>query len=55
MVVFNLNSGNADFPYILYTPGFAVYLATDNGGIDWQSGVASGAYMLESFEPGFRA
>ncbi len=28
--------------------------ATADGGVDWQSGVGSGAFVLQSFEPGVR-
>ncbi len=53
-VVFSLREGNADFPFIVSDYHIAMMPAND-GGVDWQSGVGTGGYMLESFEPGVRA
>jgi peptide/nickel transport system substrate-binding protein len=50
-VVFNLNSPNADFPYILSDYHFAVMPSVD-GKADWQSGIRTGAFILENFEAG---
>lgn len=52
-VVFTLKEGNADFPYIATDYHLAIMPAKD-GQIDWQSGVGTGGYTLESFEPGVR-
>ncbi len=57
-VVFKLSGGNADFPYIASDYHLNICPAKDGGGIDWESGVGSGAYMLKDakdFEPGVRA
>lgn len=48
-VVFELDGGNADFPYIM--SDFAIMPAKE-GGADWASGIRTGAYALEKFEPG---
>ncbi len=56
-VVFKLSGGNADFPYICSDYHLNICPAKDGGGIDWESGVGSGAYMLKKasdFEPGVR-
>jgi peptide/nickel transport system substrate-binding protein len=53
-VIFTLNSGNADFPYILSDYHFAVMPSPD-GKADWQSGARTGAFILENFQPGVSA
>lgn len=53
-VVFELEAGNADFPAALADYHFAILPASGEG-IDWQSGIGCGAYILESFEPGVSA
>lgn len=50
-VVFKLEGGNADFPFIVSDYHLVICPSAD-GGIDWQSGVGTGGYALESFEPG---
>ncbi len=52
-VVFDLKSGNADFPYIVSEYFFIIFPSMD-GGIDWKSGIATGGYKLTEFEPGVR-
>lgn len=51
VIVFKLDQGNADFPYI-----FADYrlmiMPAEEGKIDWQAAVGTGGYTLESLEPG---
>ena len=54
IVVFELKSGNADFPYILTDYHLNIAPAKD-GAADYLSGVGTGLYLLESFEPGVRA
>jgi len=54
-VVFTLDAANADFPYIASDYHIPVMPAKDGGGVDWQSGVRTGAYVYEGFEPGVRA
>ena len=53
-VVFVLDSGNADFPFILSDYHFRIMPANSNGSADWQSGVGTGAYRMNAFEPGVR-
>jgi peptide/nickel transport system substrate-binding protein len=52
-VVFELNSGNADFPFILTDYHFVIVPVVD--GKPDTSGVGSGAYVLEQFVPGVSA
>lgn len=52
-VVFELANGNADFPYIT-TDYHLVIFPSEEGRIDWQSGVGTGGYELKSFEPGIQ-
>lgn len=55
-VVFDLESGDADFPYILTDYQLAICKAKDDGTIDWQNdGSRAGPYQLAEFEPGVRA
>ena len=51
-VVFKLAGGNADFPYIASDYHIPIMPAKDDGTVDWQSGIRTGPYMLEKFEPG---
>lgn len=51
-LVFTLTTGNADFPALLSDYHLSIFPAKEGGGIDWQSGVATGPFKLESFEPG---
>ena len=46
-VIFKLDGGNADFPFILTDYHLAICKAKDDG-IDWQSGNGCGAYVLKS-------
>lgn len=50
-VVFKLDGGNADFPYIL-SDYHLVICKADGDGIDWQSGDGCGSYTLTNFNPG---
>jgi peptide/nickel transport system substrate-binding protein len=52
-VVFELKSGNADFPYTVSEYFFIIFPSKD-GGVDWKSGIATGGYKLTEFEPGVR-
>lgn len=54
-VVFVLESANADFPFIVSDYHFKICPSNGDGTIDWQSGVGTGGYKLESFEPGVKA
>jgi peptide/nickel transport system substrate-binding protein len=51
-VIFTLKGGNADFPYFLAEHRLSIMPALDNGGVDWQSGIGTGPYILEEFKPG---
>ena len=53
-VVFELEAGNADFPFILADYHLAI-LPSKDGVVDWQSGQGTGAFMLADYEPGVRA
>ncbi|MCZ4352331.1 ABC transporter substrate-binding protein [Roseovarius aestuarii] len=46
-VVFELEGGNADFPFALTDYHLSIHPAKD-GSIDWQSGDGCGSYMLKS-------
>ena len=52
-VVITLSEGNADFPVVLSDYHIPI-MPADGDGVDWQSGTGTGAYVLESFEPGVR-
>jgi len=54
-VVFSLSAANADFPYIASDYHIPIMPAKDDGKVDWQSGVRTGPYMLDKWEPGVRA
>jgi len=53
-LVFTLQDGNADFPYIISDYHIAIMPSSD-GKVDFKSGMGTGAYMQESYEPGVRA
>ena len=53
-VVFTLSGGNADFPFLVSDYHLNICPAKDGGGIDWESGVGTGAFVLENFDPGVR-
>lgn len=50
-VVFELNAGSADFPYVVSDYHLPIMPAKD-GKADWASGVGTGPFKLERFEPG---
>lgn len=52
-VIFELNSGNMDFPWLLSERVFAIMPEKD-GKPDWESGIGTGGYILRHFEPGVR-
>lgn len=54
-VVFSLSGANADFPYICSDYHIPIMPAKDDGSADWESGVRTGAFIFESWEPGVRA
>ncbi|MBL3674845.1 ABC transporter substrate-binding protein [Paracoccus aerius] len=51
-LIVTLSQGNADFPYLLSDYHLSVFPAKEGGGIDWESGIGTGAFRLENFEPG---
>jgi len=51
-VVFSLSGGNADFPFLVSDYHLTICPANADGSMDWQSGVGTGGYMLENFDPG---
>ena len=52
-VVFTIDSGNADFPFILSDYHLPI-LPSEGGMADWQSGIGGGAYKIKNFDPGVR-
>jgi peptide/nickel transport system substrate-binding protein len=50
-VVFELDAGNADFPYILSDYHMTIHPAKGDT-IDWESGDGCGSYVLKAFQPG---
>ena len=52
-VVFELDGGNADFPYLLSDYHLAMY-PSEGGKIQWEKGIGAGPYVLKSFEPGVK-
>jgi len=50
-VVFSLEQANIDFPYLLADIHVTMLPAKD-GVVDWKSGIGTGAYILDKFEPG---
>jgi peptide/nickel transport system substrate-binding protein len=54
-VVFELSGGNADFPYTVSDYHMPIMPKKDDGSVDWESGIRTGAYKLEKFQPGVQA
>ncbi|HXV26123.1 MAG TPA: ABC transporter substrate-binding protein [Alphaproteobacteria bacterium] len=54
-VVFTLAGGNADFAYVASEYHIVIMPAKEDGTADWESGVRTGAFVLENFEPGVRS
>ncbi len=50
----DLETGNADLPFIMTDYHFVMFPSDGEGSIDW-SGVGLGGYVLEEFEPGIVA
>lgn len=53
-VIFTLNGGNADFPFLASDYHTPIMPAKD-GKADWQSGIRTGPFKLVKFEPGVSA
>jgi peptide/nickel transport system substrate-binding protein len=54
-VVFTLSGANADFPYIASDYHIPIMPAKEDGSADWKSGVRTGPFIFEAWEPGVRA
>lgn len=54
-VVFSLEAGNADLPYLLSDYHLPIFPAREDGGMDWQARVGTGPYMLDAWQPGIGA
>ena len=52
-VAITLKDGNADFPYLMSDYHVAIMPASGDT-VDWKSGIGTGAYKLELYEPGVR-
>jgi len=53
-VVFTLGNASADFAFIVSDYHFPI-LPVRDGQLDWASGIGTGGYIMESYEPGVRA
>ena len=53
-VVFTLDGPNADFPYIVSDYHLIILPSEDGETIDPTSGIGTGGYVIQSFEPGVR-
>ncbi len=53
-VIFELSGGSADFPFILGDYHLTICPAGTQGP-EWEKGIGTGGYILESWEPGVRA
>jgi peptide/nickel transport system substrate-binding protein len=53
-VIFTLDAGNADFPFLASDYHTPIMPAKD-GKVDWQSGIRTGPFKLVKFEPGVSA
>ncbi|WP_424929793.1 ABC transporter substrate-binding protein [Amaricoccus tamworthensis] len=51
-VVFQLETGSADFPFVFTDYHMAICPSDGAGGIDWRSGDGCGPYRLVEFDPG---
>ncbi len=51
-VIFELESGNADFPFLLSDYHITIGPAEKNGKVDWLTGIGTGPYKIKAFEPG---
>lgn len=53
-VVFTLANASADFAFIVSDYHFPI-LPERDGQLDWAAGIGTGAYVIDSYEPGVRA
>ena len=54
-VVFLMETGNADFPYLLSDYHIPIMPSNGNGDVDRTAGIGAGGYIVKEFEPGVRA
>jgi peptide/nickel transport system substrate-binding protein len=54
-VTFTLRTANVDFPYLMADYHLSIMPSLPRGGIDWHSGIGTGAFSLHHFEPGVSA
>ncbi len=54
-VVFTLSGANGDFSYLTSDYHIPICPANADGTMDWQSGVRTGPYIMDKWEPGVRA
>jgi peptide/nickel transport system substrate-binding protein len=54
-LIFELESGNADFPYLLSDYHLLMGSTDSSGKVDWASGDGTGAFVVKNFEPGVRS
>ncbi len=54
VVIFELETGNADFPFVFNDYHLGIRQDTGDGTIDPDSRVGTGGYVIEAFEPGVR-
>lgn len=55
VLVVTLESGNADFPFVLNDYHLAILPADADGKIEPTAGIGCGGYVLQSFDPGVRS
>jgi len=53
-VVFELDGGSADFPFVMGDYHLTIFPA-ETKGVEFEKGVGTGGFILESWEPGVRA
>ena len=54
-VVIKMKSGNADLPYLMSDYHLVMMPSDGEGNVDWQSGIGTGPYKIETHEPGVRS
>ena len=53
-IKFSLESGNADFPFVVTDYHLVIGKDSGDGTVNWEAGLGSGSYKLDNFEPGIR-
>ena len=54
-VVIKMKSGNADLPYLLSDYHLVMMPSDGEGNVDWQSGIGTGPYKIDSHDPGVQS